>query len=524
MYRNGRGSVLNHIHGRKKSSTWMLVVITCSFLTISSLAVVYTISEKPRSPKAIDVVENQGEIINEITSSSNAIVYTGQMTGVITKIDTKDKKLSMFDIESGLEHEYRYSGGTHILDKYDKALSASQLIEGTIVDAYYIEDENKIAKLQISKEAWENIGVTGVLINEEKGIISYNGKRYPLLKNAIVLDQSKRISLADILKMDYVTLRGTKDNVCVISLTKGHGYLELAGEDEYIGGILYIGTEVITQIEKDMRIPIREGNYTVSVVNGKLTGSKEFTIERNKTALFDVSEFGEPVIQTGLVHFNITPRDAILYIDGVETAHQEAIELSYGEHNLEVSLGGYVTYNGIINVNSTDRVFHINLPDNTTGNVDNTSDNDSNNDSNIGIDDSNTNSNGNSQGNESEEVKDDNSDQETDEDTSLDGDDTEDENESNEDVEESEEEEEEEEITVGGVDESKTLTISCTEGTLVYVDGSYIGKIKNGTLVTKKYTGNHTIKLVLSGYGTKTYTIDLDDDGENAVLKFPAFY
>ena len=74
------------------------------------------------------------------------------------------------------------------------------------------------------------------------------------------------------------------------------------------------------------------------------------------------------------------------------------------------------------------------------------------------------------------------------------------------------------------MDESKTLTISCTEGTLVYVDGSYIGKIKNGTLVTKKYTGNHTIKLVLSGYGTKTYTIDLDDDGENAVLKFPAFY
>ena len=239
----------------------MLIVITCTFLLISTLAVVYTISEKPLNYKGVPTVENLEDTNKEITSSTNAIVYTGQMTGVITKIDTTDKRLSLFDIESGLEHEYRYSGGTHILDKYDKVISASQLTEGIIVDAYYIEDENKIAKLQISKEAWEKIGVTGVIINEEKGIISYNGKRYPLLKNAIVLDQSKRIPISDILRMDYVTLRGTKDNVCVISLTKGHGFLELAGEDEYLGGILYIGTELITQIEKNMRIPIREGNY-----------------------------------------------------------------------------------------------------------------------------------------------------------------------------------------------------------------------------------------------------------------------
>ncbi len=518
----------------------MLILITCSFLAIVTLAVIYAVGEKPLSSVGKNVVEDLVDTMNEITSSSNALVYSDHMQGVITKIDTTEKKVSLLDISNGVEHEYRYSGGTYFLDKYDQIIAAPQLTEGLIVDAYYIEDENKLAKLQVSKDAWESIGVTGVIINEEKGILSYNGQRYPLLKNAVVLDKSQPISLSNILTMDYVTLRGTKDNVCVISLTKGHGYLELAGEEKYIGGILYIGTEVITQIEENMRIPVREGNYSITVVNGDLSGTKELTIEKNKTTLFDVSEYGESDTEKGLVHFKINPKDAILYIDGVKKDHSQPIELSYGEHMLEVSLGGYVTYNGTIVVNSADRIFNINLPDNTNGNTENNSDNDSNIDSNNGSNtdnnntgsglgnDSNSDSNNDLDDDATDESNDLNgSDLDSDDNDTEDGEDLEDndaeEDNSNQDNSDSEEENEDEEPTIGGVDESKTLTISCTEGTLVYIDGSYIGKIKNGKLVTKKYTGYHTIKLVLDGYSNKTYNIDLEDDGENAVLKFPAF-
>lgn len=500
----------------------MLIAITCSFLAIVTLAVIYTVGEKPLGSIKSDAVEDLVEVINEISSSSNALVYSGQMQGVITTIDTKEKMISLLDISNGIEHKYRYSGGTYFLDKYEKVIAASQLTEGLIVDAYYIEDENKLAKLQISKDAWESIGVTGVIINEEKGILSYNGQRYPLLKNAVVLDKSQPISLADILTMDYVTLRGTKDYVCVVNLTKGHGFLELAGEKNYIGGILYVGTEIIKQIEENMRVPVREGNYSITVANGELSGTKDFMIEKNKTTLFDVSVYGEHAIQKGLVRFKITPKNAILYIDGAPKDYSLPIELSYGEHKLEVSLGGYVTYNGTIIVNSTDRTFNINLPDTTNGNSgsENDSDNDSNIDTNVDNNGSGSGLDNNSSEETTEEIEDNNSDIESEDNEDID-DDVEDDNSDEEDTEE--ENEEEEEITVGGVDESKTLTISCTEGTLVYIDGSYIGKIKNGKLVTKKYTGNHTIKLVLDGYGNKTYNINLDDDGESAVLKFPAF-
>lgn len=515
---NGRGSILNDTNRiNRRSSNLMLVGVAVLFIAIVLLSVIYAVADKPKS----SILKNSNNANNpeiiEITSSSNALVYSGKMLGVIKEIDLMEKTMTLLNVDSGEEMTYRYSGGTSILDKYDKVIAASQLSAGLMVDVYYIEDESKLVKVQISKDTWEYIGVTGLIINEGKGILSFNGQRYPLIEETVVLDKSEFITLSDILPMDYVTIRGTKDNVCVVNRTKGHGYLSLANAEDYIGGMIYVGSEIIEQITEDMNLAVREGTYSVTVTNGALAGTKELVIEKDRETVFDVFEFGQPVLNTGLVHFDITPAEATLYIDGEETKHLFPVELNYGEHEIEVSLGGYVTYHGKIVVDSTDQTFRIALPENTTSNnggnnAGNNEDIDTDIDTELDTDD---------------DFVDDNTSEDSDntsEDPDTDYDDEE-EVEDEEDYEEDEEEveDEEEEPSIGGIDESRTLTISCTEGAKVYMDGDYIGTIKNGKLVTKKYIGTHTIELVLDGYSKKTYTIDLDDDGENAVLNFPSF-
>lgn len=492
----------------------MLVGIVLLFIAIVFLAIIYALGDKPSSKK-INLNDTLHTNPDEIVTSDNALVYSGTMLGVITNIDSEDMTITLLDVNTEEERTFQYSGGTNILDKYDKMLGVSQLAEGLIVDAYYLDDTNKLVKVQISKNSWEYIGVTGLIINEDKGIISFHGQRYPLSNKVVVLDNNEVIQLSNIMEMDYTIIRGVKEKVCVVRRTKGHGYLKLANDYDYLGGMIHVGTEVIKQIEKDMIIAVREGTYSITVKHGKLSGTEEITIEKDKTVVFDVYAYGEPILNKGLVHFDITPAQAVLYIDGVEQSFVLPVELTYGEHKIEVSLGGYKTYQGTIVVDSTDLSYRISLSENLSS-----TDNDGE-DSLVNDD---IMDNGDSIVDYDDTFDDNTSEDNTSEDDWWSDDEGDSSLEEGSDEILEEDEEEDEDLVIGGVDENSTITITCSEGTKVYIDGSYIGAIKNGKLVSKKYIGTHIIELVLDGYSKKKYTIDLDDDGEDTVLNFPSFY
>lgn len=505
----------------KKSSNLILAGIVVLFLAIVTLAVLYAVADKEGTRVTGSSGSPEFNDVTEITSSSNAFVYSDTMLCVIKEINSADKTVFLQNIDTGEEKLLKYSGGTRILDKYDNDMSASQLVVGLVVDAYYIQEEEKLVKLKISNDAWEYIGITGLIYSEENGIIAFNGQRYPMNPNIFVYDNEQELALSDLLSIDYVTVRGTENGVCVIQQTKGHGYLELSNDEDYIGGTIYVGTQVVDQIVSGMTIPVKEGTYEVTAAKGELTGTEELTITKNETTIFNLAQYSAPVIMTGLVRFKITPENATLYVDGVEQSYVMPVELSYGEHEIEVSMDGYVTYHGTIIVNSTDQSFQISLPDSSTqGSVPEEDDEETGGGTTTNPEDS-----WDDTTSEDTDEEEDWTEEDEDDDTSEDQDSTEDDVED--DVEEEEEEDKENssgnQTTPGGVDTAKTLTISCTNGALVYIDGTYVGTITGGKLVCKKYVGTHTIELRLKGYSNKTYTIDLDNDGEDAVLNFPAF-
>ena len=79
------------------------------------------------------------------------------------------------------------------------------------------------------------------------------------------------------------------------------------------------------------------------------------------------------------------------------------------------------------------------------------------------------------------------------------------------------EESEDNEVKVR-TDSTKNIYFRKPEGATVSFDGRIIGDIP---CEMTKVTGEHEITLKKDGYETQTFTVDIEDDGEDAVFGFP---
>lgn len=436
---------------------------------------------------------NQRE--NEQRNEETLIGDTVEMTAVYMEVDSSKKEITVIDVSSGEKKIFQFTGGTKITDKYEQLITVSQLAKGQVVKVYYLTDTKRIVQLSISGDIWENIGITDVKINKEAKIISYLGKNYSYGGGTVILSEGKVIPVDDLLSMDYLTIRGHEENIYSIVVTSGHGYLELAGGEQFIGGTIYVGSLFMKQITEDLRLTVPEGTHLVTVSNKKAEGSKEVVVLRNQTTICDVQEFGLEAIKTGLVQFKIYPETASLFIDKERKSFAEPISLTVGEHKIEVTLGGYVSYQGTLRVDefltTVSITLHENMSpttsketvtdDNQNGSLNNPINNDSNSNDSNSVDSNNENEqqSGNYSDNTSEGT------QETETNT------------------------------------GETMTIKWTEGAEVFFNGEYVGVIKNGNLTVDKQIGNITVDLVIEGEDTITYDITVVDDGKNAVFSFP---
>ena len=82
----------------------------------------------------------------------------------------------------------------------------------------------------------------------------------------------------------------------------------------------------------------------------------------------------------------------------------------------------------------------------------------------------------------------------------------------------SENEDDEEKETKVRTDSTKTISFRKPEGATISFDGRVIG---DAPCEMSKVTGEHEITLKKDGYETQTYTVNIEDDGEDVVFSFP---
>lgn len=407
---------------------------------------------------------------------------------VVLDIDKAAGVMQLFDINTKEEIKLNFTGGSSLLDKYDQAITVDRIEKGLIVDIDYQSTGNKLTNLKFSNKAWEYIGVNNMQLYSDKNIIKIAKTNYSY-NNPFVLDGDRFISLEDIAIQDELTIRGIDETIWSVTVTKGHGTVRIKDYEAFLGGSITVGYEAVTQVTENMVITVREGNYNLTVENGEYSGTKNITIKRNEETVVSLGDLGPEPAKYGKVTFEITPLGADLFIDKELTNYAGPIELEYGEHSIEVSLGGYSTYRGKLLVDYAAKKIGIVLPELQSRNEVSVTE----------WDDPTAAENGNS-----DHVIYNDWDSEEDDEENPDYIDTliEDEDYDDDPI----------------IDNNSLIYIQNPSGASVYLNGEFKG-ISPGSF--QKVIGSHVITFIKKGYKTKSYTIDISDDGLDTYISLP---
>lgn len=247
---------------------------------------------------------------------------------------------------------------------------------------------------------------------------------------------------------------------------KGHGYLRLTNDENFIGGWIEVGQSMIRPISEDMLLTVPEGSYDVNISLRGSGGVKPVVINRNEEVTLDIGDLEVEEIQYGKVLFAVTPSSATLYVDGTQVDSGAPVELEYGIHQLLAVAPGYDTLTSYFRVAQPSGGLEVIMETQSA-------DEDEEDESKSSETES---SSSTSAGSESG--------------SSTDG------------------------STNTG---SYKVNVDAPEGAEVYLDGNYIGIAPTSF---KKEAGVHVVTLRKTGYGTRSYTIQVDSEEKDISYSF----
>ena len=205
-----------------------------------------------------------------------------------------------------------------------------------------------------------------------------------------------------------------------------------------------------------MTVP--EGSYQVDISYNGGGGTKSVVINRNEETTLDIGDLEVAEAQYGMVLFSMNPSGAELYIDGSQADPSQPITLEYGIHQIIAKADGYKSLTQYLRVAQESAGVDVELDK-----IDSDSDNDE--------------STGSSASTSS---------------------------------------------TATSATSDTTTTyyrvhIDAPENVEVYLDGNYVGI---SPCSFKKTSGSHVITLRKSGYETRSYTVQVDEEKKDVSYSF----
>lgn len=406
-----------------------------------------------------------------------AVKYDNEILAVVMGIDPAIRQIILFDTTKQEALPLSYTGASDITDKYDQVISIQQIPIGTMVDIGYLSEEEKLLKMQISTQAWEYIGVNNLTIDRSANIMKIADSKYKYTDQVMIYDGDRLIPVDHLVEQDELTIRGYEETIWSITVTRGHGTVKLKDYEAFLGDNITIGYESMQQIAEDMVITVREGDFNLTVENGEYSATKNIKVIRNQETIVSLSDLGPEAVKKGRITFEISPFGADLVIDGMLTSYANPIELAYGEHDIEVSLGGFTTYQGTLEVTEDSKTYKIDLPESS-----------SDEDAVVII------NQGDSIANSEDE---------------LNGPETENAG--------SESEMQEEESDDDNIDQDHEIYVQSPIGASVYLNGEFEGI---APVDFEKIIGTHVLTFIMDGYETKSYTVEVPNDGLDTYFSF----
>jgi len=485
-----------------KSTLHKFTVIGCMFLCLLVLAGCGT-EEQATKPQP----QPQGGFVKIAPGA-----YDSADTAIVVAKQEKQNKITFLNLKKKKNYTLNYDGITKFIDKYGNQIAVSQLQEGEMVDLQFLKDERLLVSLTVSNDIWTLNDITKFELDLSAGRMKIMDEYYTLDETTVVFSDGEQVEFLDIHAQDILQIKGVDHNIYSINIQKGHGYLRLENAEYFYGGWIEVGQKIIHKIEEGMLLAVPEGNYEVYVSYSGIEGTKEVSIKRNEETLLDISDLKkEDLIKYGNLIITTDPSSAEVYIDGKLVDTERIIKVSYGLHQIMAKADGYDTIIQYIRVKDSSANIAISLDEETVRTV---SDNSVNSTTNTTGD--NAASSDNSSENENDTVSGDSSENKN---NTVSDNSTENKNNT---VSDNSSENKNDTVSDNNISGSASTTgykvlIEAPVGAEVYVDGNYVGIIP--TSFSKK-SGTREVTIRKSGYKTRSYTLNVDDEDKDISFSF----
>ena len=406
-------------------------------------------------------------------------IYDSEDAAVVVRKDLEAKTVQFQNIASSRRYTLTYDGTTMIYDKNEQALSMEQLKEGSVVTVRFYKPRKALAYVRENPDCISYHHVNGYSMDLSKGTIALGKELYNISSHVVVVSGGRETDMMEVSQMDELSVWGYKNMIYGIHVEKGHGYLRLQNEDYFVNGWIDVGDSVIRKITEDMLLVVPEGTHTVTV-----------------------SHKGSSATQKGTVIFTLNPVTAKVSIDGREVNVSKPVEIEYGLHQMRITADGYDTVAQYIRVGEPSANIAVELEKSEESSADKTSEK---------ATDKTSNKNSDKNSDKEEQEKEDDDDDQT---TSKKY-----QSKSSEPEEEDEDEEKEKKSSEHYLSSSEKykVYIDAPDGVEAYLDGSYVGVTP---VSFNKEPGSHVVTLRKSGYQTRSYTLQIDEEEKDVNYSF----
>lgn len=431
-----------NVENRRKNCIRLIVVFIAMLLLVTACK--GKVSESGEKVEPTDASEqiDTGFVVAGPDS------YDSADTAIVVDYDRDENTITFLNLVLGRRYTLSMDGTTRLYDKYGEGISLRQVQIGDIVDVTFLKSKKHLTTLTLSTSAWTYSNVEKYEINSARGEISIGEDVYKTTSNTQYLSEDKQMDIQDINPSDVLSFQGIGNEILTVRVQRGHGYLRLVNDENFVGGWIEIGQTMVQRITEDMLLLVPEGSYQVNISNKGGGGIKNVKIERDEETVLDIGDLEIPEPQYGMVLFSLDPSNADLYIDGSKADPSGPVQLLYGLHQLIARAEGYQSVTQYIKVGQESAGINIVLDAN---------------------------------------------------------------------ADEQEESSEASETSGEAVTDYYKIYIDAPQKVEVYLDGNYVGI---SPCSVRKVAGAHVITLRQTGYETRSYTIQAEDDKRDLSFSF----
>lgn len=283
---------------------------------------------------------------------------------IVSDINSANETIRVYNYLTGVQYQYYYGLTTGFFDKYGNHMSVSDIHQGDVVDISGADSDGKAKRIQKSDKVWTNDTVTNFSVDKDKSVLEIGSSSYRLGERTMIFSGSDVIDTDSITAQDKLSVVGIDKDIVSISVTTGHGTLQLSNTSLFEGSFLQLGDRIFAEITKDMSLDVPEGSYTLAVANNGWGGSTDIEIKRGETTKVNLNDLKGEGPKKSSILFEVDVQSAKIYVDGSEIDYTSPVEITYGKHTLKVTADGYDTWTRTLYVNSKEATIQITINDN----------------------------------------------------------------------------------------------------------------------------------------------------------------